>query len=155
MKRTTLGGAVLAAVLLFGACSDGDPKDAADDKDSTDTTDDTESTDTSEDGTDQPSINPDAPEAGSQFCEDAAELVMSQASDAEAMAFAESLDPPDDIAEEWTAMISAAKAVNEADASGDPEAAAKATEAYNAITEDITKVITYFQEQCGIDAGTG
>lgn len=154
MKRTTLGGAVLAAVLLFGACSDGDPKDAADEKDSTDTTEDTDATETSEGG-DQPSINPDAPEAGSAFCEGAAELVMSEASDAEAMAFAESLDPPDEIAEEWTAMISAAKAVNEADASGDPEAAAQATEAYNAITEDITKVITYFQEQCGIDAGAG
>jgi hypothetical protein len=151
MRRSTLGGALLAAVLLLGACSDGDSDDAKDAEGNQDDTAETETTDTS---VDEPSINPDAPEADSQFCKDATELVTGgDATDEEAMSFAESLEPPEEIAQEWTAMIAGARAVTEAEASGDPEAAAKATEAYAAMNDDVTKVLQYLQEQCGIDAG--
>ena len=171
--RATIAALLATGVLLLGACSDGDD-DAKKDDDKSSESDDQNAADAGDNGdaaNDGPIIDPDAPEADSEFayfqrlrgiagefCKGAIEVVsMDVSADAagttDALEAAGALDPPDEIAAEWDKVISTALALQDVDPN-DPAASQQAMEAYTDIEDENAKIVSYLQEQCGIDTGT-
>jgi hypothetical protein len=158
--RASLAALLATGVLLLGACSDGD-----EDADEAETSDEDQSdaADTGDevdevDEVDEPTIDPDAPEADSEFCEGAIAAISMEvdpeaAADDASLAAAEDLDPPDAIAEEWARVLATSRAMAEIDYT-DPAAQEQASAAYEEIADDQAKVISYLQSDCGIDLGT-
>jgi hypothetical protein len=113
-----------------------------------------------------------APEADSEFCTQAADFgqsISSSFSGTEDPAEAEaqirqaaeeirSIEPPAEIADDWTALAdgfeSLAETVGGATSANDPEAAAELQAQLQGLQEAGTNVQTYLQQECGIDTGT-
>jgi hypothetical protein len=155
--RASLAALLATGMLLLGACG-GDDDDASDE--STDQSDeDAANTDDSTDASDAPtpSIDSDAPAADSDFCQGAMAAITASAdpenpeSDA-GLAAAEALEAPDEIADAWANVLSTSRELQEIDYS-DPEAQQRAMDAYNAIAADQAAVISYLQNDCGINVG--
>jgi hypothetical protein len=90
---------------------------------------------------------------GDEFCDRAVALFSdTDIDDEEAIEQLESLDPPDEIAEDWQTLVegSQAAATGELDAA-DPEAAAEFEEQYNKLIEATTGVYNYLGEECGLE----
>lgn len=155
--RTTIAALLATGVLLLGACSDGDDDAKKDDKSSE--TDDQNAADAGDDSAadDGPIIDPDAPEADSEFCKGAIDVVsMDVSADAagtkDALEAADALEAPDEIAAEWDKVIATALAMQDVDPN-DPEASQQAMAAYTDIEDENAKIVSYLQEQCGINTG--
>ena len=154
--RATIAALLATGVLLLGACSDGDD-DAKKDDDKSSETDDQNAADAGDNGDDGPIIDPDAPEADSEFCKGAIDVVsMDVSADAagtkDALEAADALEAPDEIAAEWDKVIATALAMQDVDPN-DPEAAQQAMAAYTDIEDENAKIVSYLQEQCGINTG--
>lgn len=154
--RTAIAALLATGVLLLGACSDGD-EGSKKDKDDSSESDDQNAADDGDSADEGPAIDPDAPEADSEFCKDAVGVVsMDVSADAEgtkeALEAAGALEPPEEIAAAWEHVIATALEMQDLDPT-DPEASQRATEAYTEIQEDNAKVVTYLQEKCGIGVG--
>lgn len=153
--RATLAALIATGALLLGACGDGDSDKADKDKDTD--KDESAQDDQAAAADDGPILDPDAPEADSQFCKDAVEL-MTMSSEAESgeedpsLAAAEALEPPDEIAADWDKLMATTRQMQEVD-SNDPAASEQAAAAYQDIADEQLKVMTYLQDQCGINVG--
>lgn len=153
--RAGFAALLATGVLLLGACSDGDD-DAADDE----TTDEAEDQSAAEGETpDEPSLDPDAPAADSEFCTGFLEATAAAGSpdgsaDDGGLAAAEALDPPDEIAEEWDRLIATSREMAELDPE-DPASVERATAAAEDLAGDQSTIMEYLQTQCGMDPSAG
>lgn len=152
--RAMLAAMVATGALLLSACGDGDDKADKDDKN--DKKDESSESDQSATGDEGPILDPNAPEADSDFCKGAVAL-MSMTTDPEgeddaSLDAAEALDPPDAIAEDWDKLMATTRQMQDIDYN-DPEASEQAMAAYQDIADEQTKVMTYLQDQCGINVG--
>ncbi|HEY8545352.1 MAG TPA: hypothetical protein VIL36_09910 [Acidimicrobiales bacterium] len=158
------GLALLATgVLLMGACGGGDDDEDAR-EDQTEETDEETGGESSANETDVtstplPSVNPDAPAADSEFCQGAMAAIsasVSQGADGDdgSLDAAEQLEAPDEIAEAWHNVLSTSREMADLDYT-DPEASTRAQQAYEEIADDQALIISYLQEDCGIDLGAG
>jgi hypothetical protein len=89
---------------------------------------------------------------GDEFCDRAVALFSdTDIDDEEAIEQLESLDPPDEIADDWQALVegSQSAAAGELDAT-DPDAA-EFEEQYNQLIEATTNVYNYLGEECGLE----
>lgn len=159
-RRAGLAALLATGVLLLGACG-GDDDDAGDD-DATEEEAGGESSanETGDTSIPPPSVDPDAPAADSDFCQGAMSAITASVNpnggeegDASLEA-AEQLDAPEEIAEAWTNVLSTSREMADLDYT-DPEASAQAQAAYEGIADDQAQIITYLQEDCGIDLGAG
>jgi hypothetical protein len=157
-RRAGLAALLATGVLLLGACG-GDDDDANDD--ATEEADGESTGQEAEDtSTPTPSVDPDAPAADSDFCQGAMAAITASVNpnggeegDASLEA-AENLEAPEEIAEAWTNVLSTSREMADLDYT-DPEASAQAQAAYEEIADDQAQIITYLQEDCGIDLGAG
>ena len=159
-RRAGLAALLTTGVLLLGACGGGDDDDeATDDQTTEDGAGDDAAADNADPSVPTPSIDPDAPDADSNFCQGAmAAITASVNPNAEegdaSLEAAEALDAPEEIAEAWNNVLSTSRDMADIDYT-DPEASAEAQQAYEQIADDQAAVITYLQEGCGIDLGAG
>jgi hypothetical protein len=157
--RRALAALLAAGLLAVGACGGDDDDAKTKDKSSEDKGDDKTATDDNSDDV-VPDLNPDAPEADSKFCKDAITMIQAsydpnyEASSDSELAAALKLDPPDEIADSWTTYLTAARDIEKIDIN-DPEAAAKASETYERVQGDLTKILDYLEHKCGIDPNPG
>jgi len=156
-RRAGLAALLATGVLLLGACG-GDDDDAADD--SEETTDDAGAAEDTGDSTSPtPSVDPDAPAADSDFCQGAMAAITASVNpngdqDDASLETAQNLDAPEEIADAWNNVLSTSQEMADLDYT-DPEASAQAQAAYEEIADDQAQVITYLQQDCGIDLGAG
>ncbi|HEX8803753.1 MAG TPA: hypothetical protein VF743_06160 [Acidimicrobiales bacterium] len=133
--RRTLAGIVAAGVLLVGAaCSDGDDDDTA-----------------TGDG--------DGDNGGGsteQFCEEYRgydeQFSGGQGSEEEVLAAVRSLDPPEEIADDFDKLIEGLDTLSTLDTSN-PEAVADMQEQMADYQEATTNIETFINEECGVDTG--
>ena len=147
MRRSLIGLAA-AGLLVVSGCSDsdsGDPNAEAAD----------ESNENTDGGSSGGSGDSDS------FCADFQSLNDEFAADPEAInepnAVADaldSLDPPDEIAEDFATIIEVSRSTADVDMN-DPEAVAEAQELSQSAGEAEARVTAYLTEECGIDAGGG
>lgn len=134
MRRTFIALAAAGALALSG-CSDSDSGDPNADESSADGG------------------------SGGNFCDDFKALEERLADDPEAAADPEvvleafeELDPPDEIADDFDAMLEASRNIADVDQS-DPEAMADAQAEIESATEAQERVSAYLDEECGISPG--
>jgi hypothetical protein len=144
MRRTLIGLAA-AGLLVAGGCSDSD------------------SGNPNEDAADESTENADGGSSGDSdgFCADFESLNEEFAADPEAntnpddvIAALESLDPPDEIAEDFATIIEVSRSTADVDMN-DPEAVAEAQELSQSAGEAQARVTSYLTDECGIDTGGG
>ncbi len=157
-RRAGLAALLATGVLLLGACG-GDDDDAGDDS-TEEEAGESSANETGDTSIPAPSVDPDAPAADSDFCQGAMAAITASVNpnggeegDASLEA-AENLDAPEEIAEAWTNVLSTSQEMADLDYT-DPEASAQAQAAYEEIADDQAQIITYLQEDCGIDLGAG
>lgn len=158
-RRAGLAALLATGVLLLGACG-GDDDDAGDDATEEEAGGESSANETGDTSIPAPAVDPDAPAADSDFCQGAMAAITASVNpnggeegDASLEA-AENLEAPDEIAEAWTNVLSTSREMADLDYT-DPEASAQAQAAYEEIADDQAQIITYLQEDCGIDLGTG
>ena len=150
MRRTLIGLAA-AGLLVVSGCSDSDSGDPN-----------AEAADESNENTDGGSSGGSGDSGDSDsFCADFQSLNDEFAADPEAInepnAVADaldSLDPPDEIAEDFATIIEVSRSTADVDMN-DPEAVAEAQELSQSAGEAEARVTAYLTEECGIDAGGG
>lgn len=154
--RRMLAALLAAGLLVVGACG-GDDDDDAKSKDKSSDDKDKDQSATGDDGADVgPDVNPDAPAADTKFCKDAIQMIQgsydpnNEVSSSDELDAALKLDPPDEIADSWTKYLSAAREIEKIDLA-DPEAASKASATYEKVQGDLTKILDYLKNSCGID----
>lgn len=157
-RRAGFAALLATGVLLLGACG-GDDDDASDDTSEEATDDAGAAEDTGDTTTPTPSVDPDAPAADSDFCQGAMAAITASVNptgdqDDASLETAQSLEAPEEIAEAWSNVLATSQEMADLDYT-DPEASAQAQAAYEAIADDQAQVITYLQEDCGIDLGAG
>lgn len=156
-RRAGLAALLATGVLLLGACG-GDDDDASDD--ASEETDDAGTAEESADSTSPaPNVDPNAPAADSDFCQGAMSAITASVNpngdqDDASLESAQALDAPEEIAEAWNNVLATSEEMSGLDYT-DPEASAQAQAAYEEIADDQAQVITYLQEDCGIDLGAG
>lgn len=156
-RRAGLAALLATGVLLLGACG-GDDDDASDDS-TEEAGGDASANETGDTSTPAPSVDPDAPAADSEFCQGAVAAITASTNpnaseDDASLEAAQQLEAPDEIAEAWTNVLSTSQEMADLDYT-DPEASAQAQAAYEEIADDQAQIITYLQEDCGIDLGAG
>lgn len=147
MRRTLIGLAA-AGLLVVSGCSDSDSGDP-----NAETAD--ESNENADGGSSGGSDDSDS------FCADFQALNDEFAADPEAnanpdevIAALESLDPPDEIAEDFATIIEVSRSTADVDMN-DPEAVAEAQELSQSAGEAQARVTSYLTDECGIDTGGG
>lgn len=137
--RKIFGATAASALLLtLAACGDDD--------------DDAAGTDTAAAANDDGDDDGGDSSGGGDFCADAQQLF--EAADTidedEAIEAIRQLDPPDEIADDWTTMVAILDELASADPS-DPDAAEAQAEALEGAQEASENVTEYLQGECGID----
>ncbi len=137
MRRTLIALAA-AGLLVAGGCSDSDSGDPTGDEESADNGD-----GESSGGGDSEDFCADFQALDDRFSADP------EASEEEVIEALESLDPPEEIADDFATMIEVSRSTSNVDQS-DPEAMADAQAELEGATEAQTRVFTYLDEECGV-----
>lgn len=153
MRRTLIALAA-AGLLVVSGCSDSDSGDPNADEGAADES--TENEDSGDSGDEGGDESADTPEG---FCTDFQSLNDQFAEDPEAASdpnavieALESLDPPDEIAEDFAALIEVSRSTADVDMN-DPEAVAEAQELSDSAGEAQARVSAYLEDECNISPG--
>lgn len=166
--RAGFAALLASGVLLLGACSDGDDETSTDDESSEEDQSAQNEGGEGEGGEGEgetegqaPEIDPDAPEADSEFCQGAMAAItmdVNPSTDPEdgdaSLSAAEELEAPEEIAESWDMVLATSRQMAELDYQ-DPSAQEQAMAAYEEIAPHQARIIEYLQDSCGIDLGAG
>jgi hypothetical protein len=157
--RKKITALAAAGILLFAACSDDDDAAATD---TTATTQeagggDSNATDNGDNGGN--ATDNGGGGGGGGFCDEASQLFQTTSGldpngqlDA-----ADALEPPDEIAEDWSKLIEGSREAAESSADfdpDDPEASEQFQQQYEELMEATTNVYTYLGEECGLEGFT-
>jgi hypothetical protein len=90
---------------------------------------------------------------GGEFCDRAVALFSdTDIDDEEAIAQLESIEPPDEIADDWQTLVEGTQAANAEDIDvSDPEAAAEFEEQYDDLIDASANVYNYLGEECDME----